>query len=786
MCCRLFTFSFSLLVCAVLHAQLTHYVNPFVGTDGYGNVYPGAQTPFGGIQISPDTDEHFYDCASGYKWNRNTIQGFSLTHLSGTGIPDMGDFLFIPFVGDVKLDPGTDDAPDGGYRSRFTHEQEFAAPGYYGVFLKDDKIFAQMTAATRSGMFLFTYPEGSEPSVLLDLNHTLWFKCAWSNIRVENDTTVTAYKLVKGWGPERHIYMRAVFSKPFKDFMIYQDKKPVIYNTSRFRSNREAWGEKLMFVAKFSLTPDPSRKERGVYSSPVENADSKSNHSSLLARGVGGEALTVKVSISATSTEGAIVNMQELNGKSFEQVKAEADQKWEEELSKYQIDGTREQKETFYTSAYHAALCPFIYNDADGRYRSLDKNIRKAEGWTPLTEFSLWDTYRAFHPLMNLVHRDLQADVANSLLDHYDHSVEHMLPYWAFGSNETWCMIGYHAAAVLADMIVKDVKGFDHERAFEAMRTTAMNDHYDCLPEYRTLGYVPFDKEAESVSKTLEYAYDDYAIAQAARKLGKTADYDYFMRRSQHYRNLFDPATKYMRGKDSNGNWRTPFSPLAYEGPGSVNGWGDITEGFTVQYHWTVPQDVHGLMQLMGRDVFKQRLDSLFQHELPDDIPGAHDIQGRIGAYWHGNEPCHHIAYLYNYLGEGWQCQRWVRTVIDRFYGNRPGSLCGNDDCGQMSAWYIFNCMGFYPVCPSSNIYNIGSPALPRISVTMSNGRRINVTTKGWSKDALYINKMMVNGKPYTRSYLTWDMIRDGIDIEFHMSKKPNRRWATSIDDIAP
>lgn len=746
----------AILLCTALtvRAQLTQYVNPFVGTDGYGNVYPGAQTPFGGIQISPDTDEHFYDCASGYKWNRNSIQGFSLTHLSGTGIPDMGDFLFMPGVGEPILDPGTDDNPDSGYRSRFSHDKETAAPGYYAVWLSDYGVNAEMTAAKRSGMFRFTYPKTEKAFVLLDLNHTLWFKCAWSNIRIENDSTITAYKLVKGWGPERHIYMRAVFSKPFKNFMIFQDKKPVVYNTSRFRSNREAWGEKLLFTAEFD-TRD-------------------------------GEEIIVKTAVSATSTAGAELNMEEIDGMTFDQVREKATGAWETELSRYQIEGTREQKETFYTSAYHAALCPFVYNDADGKYRSLDKNIYKAEGWTPLTVFSLWDTYRAFHPLMNLVHQDVQADVANSLLDHYDKSVESMLPYWAFGSNETWCMIGYHAASVLADMIVKDVKGFDYERAFKAMKTTAMNEHYDCLPEYRTLGYVPFDKEAESVSKTLEYAYDDYAIAQAAKKLGKTDDYNYFMKRSRHYRNLFDSETKYMRGKDSKGQWRTPFSPLAYEGPGSVNGWGDITEGFTVQYHWTVPHDVHGLMRLMGRDTFKQRLDSLFQHELPDDIPGAHDIQGRIGAYWHGNEPCHHIAYLYNYLGQGWQCQKWVRTVVDRFYGNQPGSLCGNDDCGQMSAWYIFNCIGFYPVCPSSNVYNIGSPALPRISVTLSNRRRINVTTKGWSKEALYINKVYVNGKPYTKSYLTWDMIKEGIDIQFFMSKKPNRRWATSVADIAP
>lgn len=734
--------------------RLIDYVNPFVGTDGYGNVYPGAQTPFGGIQISPDTDEHFYDCASGYKWNRQSIQGFSLTHLSGTGIPDMGDFLFIPGTGEPKLDAGTDEAPDDGYRSRFSHEEELASPGYYAVMLRDYGVKAEMTAAVRSGMMRFTFPKTDKAFVLLDMNHTLWQSCAWSNLRIENDSTITGYKLVKGWGPERHIYFRAVFSHPMKSFMIYQDKKPVIYNTSRFRSNREAWGQKLLFTAFFDVAE--------------------------------GAVITMKTSISAISTDGATLNMKELDGLTFDQIKAQAEEKWEKELSIYKITGTKEQKETFYTSVYHASLCPFIYDDADGRYLGLDKNVEQERGFTNRTEFSFWDTYRAFHPLLNIVHQDVQADVANSILAHYDKSVERMLPYWAFGSNETWCMIGYHAAAILADMICKDVKGFDHERAFEAMVTTAMNDHYDCLPEYRSLGYVPFDKEAESVSKTLEYAYDDFAIAQAAKKLGKEKEYAYFMNRAMSYQNLFDAQTKYMRGRDMAGNWRSPFAPVAYQGPGSVNGWGDITEGFTVQYHWTVPQDVQGLVNLMGREMFRSRLDSLFMYDLPDDIPGAHDIQGRIGAYWHGNEPCHHVPYLYNYIGEGWKCQKWVRTVVDRFYGNKPGSLCGNDDCGQMSAWYIFNCLGFYPVCPGSGYYNLGSPALPSVDVTMSNGRHIKMTTKNWSKDALYISKVFVNGRQYTKSYLSWDDVKDGINIEFVMSKRPNKKWATRTEDIAP
>lgn len=720
--------------------NLTQYVNPFVGTDGYGNVYPGAQLPFGGIQISPDTDEHFYDAAAGYKWNRASIQGFSLTHLSGTGIPDMGDFLFMPGTGAAKLQPGTDNDPDSGYRSRFSHSQEEARPGYYGVTLSDYGVRAEMTSAMRSGIMRFTYPASDSAFILIDMNHTLWQKCVWSNLRIENDTTITGYKLVKGWGPERHVWFRATFSRPIENFTIYQDGKEVAYNTSRFRSRKEAWGTGLVLVLNYKTSE--------------------------------GERIEAKVAISSTGMNGTAVNMHELDGQTFESVAAHATQLWESELSRYEIEGTLEQKETFYTSAYHAALCPYIDDDADGHYRALDKSIQMENGFRNRSELSLWDTYRAFHPLMNLTHRDVQADVANSMLAHYDKSVEHMLPFWSFASNETWCMIGYHSAAVLADMIVKGVEGFDYERAFEAMKRTATNPNYDCLPEYSALGYVPFDKEAESVSKTLEYAYDDWAIAQAAKKLGKEADYEYFMRRSQNYRNLFDSTTKYMRGKDSQGQWRTPFAPVAYQGPGSVNGWGDITEGFTVQYHWTVPHDIQGLISLMGRDTFRARLDSLFLYELPEDIPGAHDIQGRIGAYWHGNEPCHHVAYLYNYIGEGWKCQKAVRQVIDQFYGNKPGSLCGNDDCGQMSAWYIFNCMGFYPVCPGSGRYDIGSPALPKISLKLWNGKWIRVTTKGWSKDAVYVKSIRLNGKDYNKSYISYDDIANGADIEFTMTTK--------------
>ena len=719
--------------------RLINYVNPFIGTDGFGNVYPGAQIPFGGIQISPDTDDYDYDVAAGYKYNKPTIMGFSLTHLSGTGIPDLGDFLFIPGTGTLKSATGTAEDPDSGYRSRFSHEKEAASPGYYTVELTDYGVTAEMTAAARSGILRFTYPASDESFIMVDLDHTLRWKCEWSSVRLLDDHTIIGSKIVAGWNPDRYVYFAARFSEPIEDFVILQEGKPVIYNTKRFRSSLEAWGRGLQACVKF-----PTRA---------------------------GQQVSVKVAVSAVGTDGALKNLSEIEGKDFETVRAEAENLWENELGKYELDPACDlrTKQTFYTSVYRTAQHPFLFQDVDGRFREHDKTIGKAEGFTNYTTFSLWDTYRAFHPLLNLVNQPLQADLANSMLAHYDKSTEHMLPIWSFYGGETWCMIGYHACSVLADMMVKGVKGFDYERAFQAMKTTATNPHYDCIPEYTQLGYVPFDKEKESVSKTLEYAYDDWCIAQAAKLLGHEEDYEFFLNRSRNYRNLIDPETKYMRGRDSEGNWRTPFAPIAYQGPGSVNGWGDITEGFTMQYTWTVPHAFEDYMAIAGKKFLRDRLDSIFKLEMSDDIPGAHDIWGRIGGYWHGNEPCHHVLYLYNKLGKPAECQKWVRYVADHFYGNTPDALSGNDDCGQMSAWYIFNCMGFYPVCPGSNEYELGSPCVPGVKVRLSGGGILTVRTKNWSPEHVFVKAVYLNGNKLKTTTIRFEDIKDGADLLFVM-----------------
>ena len=705
--------------------ELTQYVNPFVGTAGFGNVYPGAQVPFGGIQISPDTDDSDYDTAAGYKYTRETIMGFSLTHLSGTGIPDLGDFLFAP-----------------GYApSRFSHERESAHPGYYSVELSDYGVQAEMTAAARSGILRFRYPACDTSKVVIDLNHTLLWKCVWASVRQVDDYTLVGSKLVNGWNPNRYVFFAARFSEPIRDLVIYKGGKPVIYNTSRFRSSQEAWGTDLKACVYF-----PTKEGR-----PVD----------------------IRVAVSATGTDGALRNLAEVEGKSFETVRREAEALWEAELGRYELDPScsQAQKETFYTGVYRTALHPFLFQDVDGRFRAHDGTIGQASGFTNYTTFSLWDTYRAFHPLLNLINQPLQADLANSMLEHFDKSTEHMLPIWSFYGGETWCMIGYHAVSVLADMMVKGVQGFDYERAYQAMKTTATNPHYDCLPEYTALGYVPFDKEMESVSKTLEYAYDDWCIAQAAKLLGHEEDYEFFFRRSQNYRNLIDPETKYMRGRDSQSNWRTPFSDIAYEGPGSDNGWGDITEGFTLQYTWTVPHAFEDYMAIAGKKFLTQRLDNMFTLEMSDDIPGAHDIWGRIGGYWHGNEPCHHVLYLYNKLGKPRECQKWVRYVADHFYGNTPDALSGNDDCGQMSAWYIFNCLGFYPLCPGSNEYELGSPCLPGVKVRLSGGGTLTVRTQHWSPENVYVKAVYLNGVRLKGTTLRYEDIKDGADLLFVMSR---------------
>ena len=719
------------------------YVRPFVGTQGEGNTFPGASAPFGMIQLSPDTEKELWETASGYEYSDSSIIGFSMTHLNGTGIPDLGDFLFMPSTGTPKLTPGSKAYPDSGYRQRYSHSDEEASAGYYRVRLTNSGVNVELTATERAGLMRLTWPESDSAFILTDLSHVLRWNVVWSSIRVESNSLVTGMHIVNGWAKNRHLFFAARYSRPFDDFRIINDGKPVIYNGYRFRSRMESAGKNIQFIANYST---------------------KQN-----------EVILVKIGISAVSAANALKNLDaEITDWDFERVRTATREKWNKELSTIEAEAlSTEGLETFYTSLYHAFLTPNIYQDVTGEYRGYDQNIHTAKRFTNYAIFSLWDTYRAEHPLLSLIQQKRDADMINSMLAHYDESVESLLPVWSLQGNETWCMIGYHAVPVIVDAYLNGVKGFDAERAYKAIKTTAMNLNYDNVATYAKLGWVPFDKENESVSKTLEYAYDDYCIAMMAKALGKTAEYEYFLKRSGHYKNLFDPGYNLMRGRDSQGNWRTPFYPHLYtEG-------GDITEGTSWQYTWYVPHDVPGLIKLFGgNDKFTEKLDSLFISEA-DSTKGVDDIAGRMGEYWHGNEPSHHIIFLYDYAGQPWKTQKLAHEVNNTQYGSRPNSLCGNDDCGQMSSWYIFNALGFYPVAPGSNTYAIGSPALRKATVHLSNGKDIFITADNLSSENIYIQSLKVNGKTWNSPFLPYDSIKNGGKITFTMGPQPNKNWGT-------
>lgn len=740
---KIFILIFISIITLLPQAKINYadYVRPFVGTQGDGNTFPGPSVPFGMVQFSPDTDKELWETASGYEYSDSSIIGFSLTHLNGTGIPDLGDFLFTPFIGTPKLIAGSKAFPDSGYRSTYSHNDEEASAGYYRVRLLRNHVNVELTASEKSGMMRLTFPKSDSAFIITDLAHVLRWNVVWSNLRVENNSTITGYHIVNGWGKDRHLYFAAKYSRPFDDYIIMNDGKPVIYNGYRFRSRNESFGKNIQFLAKYNTNVN--------------------------------DVILIKIGISSVSTANALENLDsEIPTWDFQKIVNDARTKWNKELSKIEIEGSQIQKETFYTSMYHAFLAPNVYQDVNNQYRGYDHNPHTAKGYTNYAVFSLWDTYRATHPLFTLIQSQRNADMINSMLAHYDQSVEHLLPVWTLPGNETWCMIGYHAVPVIVDAFMKEVKGFDYKKAYDAIKTTALNPNYDNMMIYAKLGWVPFDKENESVSKTLEYAYDDYCISLMAKELKHMDDYEYFLNRSMNYKNIFDPSYNLMRGKDSNGNWRTPFDPHLY-----VQG-GDITEGTSWQYTWYVPQDVKGLITLFGGNKpFVSKLDSLFLVTASDSTSGVDDIQGIIGEYWHGNEPSHHIIYLYDYAGEPWKTQKHVHEIMKTQYGNKPNSLCGNDDCGQMSAWYIFNTLGFYPVCPGSNEYAIGSPCASKSVIHLSNGKDVTITADNLSDENIYIQSLEINGKLWNSPFLNFDQIKNGGKIHFTMSNVPNISW---------
>jgi predicted alpha-1,2-mannosidase len=755
-------FSFFIPLACISQQNLLPFVNPLIGTQRMGHTYPGATVPFGMVQLSPDTDTISYEkdgkyngevyaYCSGYQYDDPTIVGFSHTHFSGTGHSDLGDFLIMPAAGKLQLNPGTALNPETGYRSAYSHENETAAPAYYKVKLDDDGILAELTATTRVGFHRYTFPGTDSAHIILDLIHGIYNyegKNVWTFIRVENDSLVTGYRQTNGWGRTRLVYFAMAFSKPFSH---YGHKK---YDQSVYRG----------FYRKFDETKNfpemAGEKIRAYFGFNMHE----------------GEKLLVKFALSSVSTEGALKNMEaEIPHWDFDRIVKEGQDKWNEELNKVVVETmTPADKTTFYTALYHTFLGPTVYMDADGLYRGLDQNIHHADGFTNYTTFSLWDTYRALHPLFNLIQPQRNTDMIRSMIAHYDQSVHPMLPVWSHHANENWCMIGYHAVSVIADAVVKGNAGFNVDHALEACVNTANYGLYDGLSYYKELGYVPEDRNSSSVSKTLEYAYDDWAIAQLAGKIGNDDIANSFTARSANYLNVFDPGTGFMRPKLSDGSWKMPFDPLNTHGQGFI-------EGNAWNYSFYVPHRIPEMISLMGgEERFSARLDSLFSMHLADEnFKETEDItrDGIIGCYVHGNEPGHHIPYLFNWAGKPWKTQEKVRMIMRTMYADTPDGLCGNDDCGQMSAWYIFSALGFYPVCPGSDWYAIGSPLVRSAVISLENGNILEIEVKNQSENNVYIRDILINGEKYSKNYIVHTFLASGGKITFIMDSRPDKSW---------
>ena len=752
-----FLFPILVLAAAVtLHGQPSRYVDPFIGTAGMGHTFPGACVPFGGIQLSPDTDTiphnvagryqaRVYDHCAGYRHDDPTIVGFSHRHLSGTGHSDLGDILLMPFTGQVRLNPGTADAPEKGYRSRYSHENEVASPGYYAVDLTDDGIRAELTATPRVGVHRYTYPAGARQQLVLDLGHGIYNyegKVRWSTLRVENDTLLTGFRLTDGWARTNYTYFAISFSKPIADYGA-KDRRPGPYNGfwRRFDTSRNF--------------PDMAGQDLAAW---------------LAFEGEG--PLVVKVAVSAVDAAGAVRNLQAEGRGGFEELAAAAREAWDARLGAFEAEGTEAEKTMFYTSLYHTMINPSVYMDVDGQYRGVDGNIHKAEGFTNYTIFSLWDTYRAEHPFLNLFFPKENADMIRSMLAHQEQSALGMLPVWSLMGNEGWCMSGYHALPVLADAIAKETFT-DIDAALKAMAATAENPLYEGMEDYLRLGYVPFDRSSTAASTTLEYAYDDWTLYAVAKKAGNTDLAGRYGGRARNYRNVFAPGTGYARPRYAEGRFKEPFDPLQTYGEGFI-------EGNSANFSFHVPQDVRGLIREMGGEkVFLERLDRLFAEDLdPIYYKDNEDIEAEclIGGYVHGNEPSHHVPYLYAWTSEPWKTQYWVREIINRMYRSGIDGLGGNDDCGQMSAWYLFTAMGFYPVCPGTDQYVIGAPYLPYVKVLLPNGKTLEIKAAGVSDKNRYVSSLTRNGIRHDRRYVTHAEILEGGAWAFKMTAKPDKR----------
>lgn len=713
------------------------YVNVFIGTKTPGHTYPGATLPFGMVQLSPDTrnDHTSWPASAGYDYTDTSIIGFTHTHLSGTGVPDLGDILFMPTIGKIQTEAGSPENTTEGYRSLYRHENETAEPGYYSVLLEDYNIKAELTTTLRTGLHRYSFPKTVAAHIIIDLEHR--DPVIESELTIISDTEIAGYRRSKAWAGNQRQYFVAKFSKPIISYQIVNGKTVVSRGTH--------FNDKKIIAA---LNFDASEKQ-----------------------------VLVQVGLSAVSIEGARKNIEaEFANWDFEKVKADAKKIWNQSLGKIIIKDTDEdRKKIFYTSLYHSLLTPNLYSDVDGGYRGMDDDVHKAEGFNNYTVFSLWDTFRALHPLLTIIEPQITRDIVVTLQKKYEQFGE--LPMWELAANDTRCMIGYHAVSVMADAYVKGITNFDVNKVLESMIVSA-NVKKRGINYYTELGYVPTNKSSQSVSKTLEYAYDDWCIAQMAKAIGNEKVYDEFSKRARFFTNLFDKETKFMRPKNSDGTWYQDFDPTSVGNTYNFN----FTEGNSYQYSLFVPHDIATLIDLVGGESkFDKWLDNLFNKKMQEDVDSLSDVSGLIGQYAHGNEPSHHIAYLYNFIGKPWKTQEKVYQILNELYTSKADGLCGNDDAGQMSAWYVLSSLGFYSVTPGSPYYIIGSPSFAEASINLDNGKTFTIKGNNVSKENIYFSSLTLNGKPYPYSYLKHDDILKGGELVFEMTNKPNKEWATSI-----
>ena len=727
--------------------DFTKFVKISIGTGGHGHTYPGATVPFGMVQLSPDTYNDGWDWCSGYHYSDSSIMGFSHTHLSGTGASDMLDFLLMPGTGPTKLMPGLAQNPGDGYRSRFSHDEEIAVPGYYSVILRDYNIRAELSATEHSGIHRYTFPKSDSSHFILDLVHSFSnTPVVWAYLKIVGNDTIIGGRSLKGWAPGRQIYFSMQFSKPFASAELVSEGKRLD------PSIREVKGTALKCLVHF------------------QTADK--------------EVISVKTGISGVSDEGAKKNVAaEIPDWDFEKVRRAAHTAWNQCLSRIKVETANPKHKTiFYTALYHMMVAPTLFDDVDGQYRGMDGKIHQLPtGAHNYSTFSLWDTFRAAHPMYTICQADRVPDLVNCLIRMAQESPDGV-PIWPLQARETFCMTGYHSSSVYAEAYVKGFKGIDYSGVYPPLRRRAMDDDYRGLGYYRKLGYIPCDKEEESVSKTMEYVYDDWAVAHVAKALGHADDYRLLVERSKNYKNLFDPSMTFIRPKLESGQWADPFNPTEM---GHSKQWRDYTESDPWQTTFSIQHDPAGYIKLFGsNEKFVAKLDELFttSSQLPPDAPP--DIAGMVGQYAHGNEPCHHMAYLYSYAGVPHKTQERVRSLLELEYDDQPDGLAGNEDCGQMSAWFIISALGFYAVDPVSGNYVFGSPLVERAEVLLGDDKKLRVEVKRNTASDAFIQSVKFNGKPYSKLWFRHADIVDGAEIEFTMGPKPSAFGVS--EDAAP